>query len=111
MMGERVEVYRGDTDKYGNPNKAAHGSVEGVFAWGTRGGATTRARRDESMKGESVALQVEFYVERGVDLRARDRIKRGNGQVFSVVAGPLWDQVHPFDGFDFGWAVYQVEVC
>lgn len=107
MIGESITVFRGDTDKYGNSSKSEHGTVEGLFAWGP-GVTTTRARTNDSLKGESAEAQIEFYAPRGADLKPRDRIRRANGQEFRILAGPMWDQVHPFDGFDFGWALYQV---
>lgn len=102
MTGESVTVYRGATDKMGNPNKASHGTVTGVFAWGS-------ARRDKSFRGDSHAFLAELYVLRGADLQARDRIKRANGEEYAVVGHSKWDQVHPFDDFDFEWMVFQLE--
>ena len=103
MSGEPLTVLRGGTDKYGNSHKAVSGTVEGVFAWGKY------ARAGQDGRGESSQLKAELYVKRGTDLRARDRVVRSNGDAFAVVGGPAWDAIHPFDGFDFGWMIFQLE--
>lgn len=108
MITETLTIYRGDTDKMGNPNKAEHGTIEGIIVWGP-GAYSSRARPDNALKGESRSLQIELYAERGADLKPRDRIKRANGQSFSVLAGPMWDQSQPQTGHNFGWMVFQVE--
>lgn len=100
IEGELLEVFRGDTDKYGNPNKTPHGTVRGSFAWGK----FTRDRERRESKG----MVAELYTARGVDLKPRDRIRRANGEAYAVIGG-MWDQDHPFDGFDFGMMVWQVE--
>jgi hypothetical protein len=110
LKGETLEVTRGDTDKYGNPNKTPHGSIKGVFAWGPGTGTNKfSAGALANGRSESRSLTAELYVKRGTDLKARDRIKRANGEVYAVVGHAAWDQAHPFDGFDFGYAVFQVE--
>jgi hypothetical protein len=108
VITETLTVYRGGTDKYGETYKEAHGTVSGVFAWGP-GVTTTRARRDQDLKGESSAVQVELYVNSGADLKVRDRIRRPNGQAFNILAGPMWDCPQPQTGHNFGWKVFQVE--
>lgn len=108
MNDEILTVYRGATDNRGNPNKTVHGTVKGVFAWGP-GTSTNKFGRDRNFKGESSSLTAELYVKRGADLKARDRIERANGEQYSVVGHASWDQGHPFDGFDFGYMVFQVE--
>ncbi|AXH67816.1 head-tail adaptor [Mycobacterium phage Bromden] len=108
MNDETLTVYRGATDNRGNPNKQVHGTVKGVFAWGP-GTSTNKFGRDRNFKGESSSLTAELYVKRGADLKARDRIERANGEQYSVVGHASWDQGHPFDGFDFGYMVFQVE--
>lgn len=107
MNTETVTVYRGATDKYGNPDKQAHGTATGVFAWGP-GTSSSKYRRNDT-HGESVSITAEFYVPRGTDLKARDRIRRTNGEEYTVTGHSLWDQVDPFTGHDFGWTVFQVE--
>lgn len=105
---EKVTVFRGGTDKYGNPNKAVHGTVDGVFAWGGSRGNGARFTQSNDRR-EAAAINADFYVARGTDVRARDRLKRSNGEEYTVVGHALWDQHHPMDGFDFGWMVFNVE--
>lgn len=108
MITESVAVYRGGTDRYGNPNKTPHGSVDGVFAWGT-GSSSYRAFPDRTGKREAQRIFADLYVPRGTDLKARDRIKRANGDEYAVISPALWDQPHPMTGHNFGWMVFQVE--
>lgn len=103
MIEETLTVLRGDTDKYGNPNKEAHGTAKGIFAWGSG------PRANRNVKGNSSTVVTELYVKRGADVKARDRIRRANGEVYAVVGNAMWDQGHAFDGFDFGYMVFQVE--
>lgn len=108
MVTETVQVFRGDTDKYGNPNKTPHGTAQVVFAWGS--GRSSGARyRPSRAKDESTVMTAEIYVQRGTDLKARDRIVRSNGEKYAVVGHQLWDQVEPLSGYDFGWMSFQVE--
>lgn len=108
MITETVAVFRGDTDQYGNPHKEPHGTVEGVFAWGA-GSSSYRAFPDRAGKRESSRVVADLYVPRATDLRARDRIRRANGEEYAVTSRALWDQPQPQTGHDFGWMVFQVE--
>lgn len=108
LEGETLKVFRGDTDKYGNPNKVAHGSIEGIFGWGNRQ-TTAGFNAGKFARSDGRSLAADLYVERGVDIRARDRIERANGQQYAVVGFGMWDQNFPFDGYDFGYMVVQVE--
>lgn len=107
MVTETVQVFRGDTDKYGNPNKTPHGTAQVVFAWGSG----RRADRFQSSRGkdEAATVSVQLFVERGTDLKARDRIVRSNGEKYAVVGHQMWDQVEPHGGYDFGWMIFNAE--
>lgn len=107
MVTETVRVLRGDTDKYGNPNKNASGTAEVVFAWG----AGRRADRFQITRGkdEATTITAQIYCARGTDLKARDRIVRSNGEKYAVVGHQSWDQNDPLSGYDFGWMTFQVE--
>lgn len=108
MITEQVTVHRGATDKYGNPHKAEHGTVDAVFAWGA-GTSSYRAFPDRAGKRESTRAVADLYVPRGTDLKARDRVKRANGEEYAVIGHALWDQPQPQTGHNFGWTVFQVE--
>lgn len=99
---EKLAVVRGGNDRYGNPNKAAHGTVEGVFAWGA-------GRRGGFPRADGATQSAELYVKRGSDLRAKDRVDRANGEQYAVIR-PAWDQDFPFDGYDFDYMVFSVEL-
>ncbi|RUP29750.1 MAG: hypothetical protein EKK51_18805 [Mycolicibacterium sp.] len=103
MVTETLSVYRGDTDKYGNADKQLNGTIQGVVSWGQY------ARNGEKMRAESASVSVELFVKRGTDLKPRDRVVRADGQVFMVVGGSMWDQLHPMTGFDFGWTAYRLD--
>lgn len=100
---ETVSVFRGDTDRRGNPVKVPTGSVGVVFAWGG-------VSRSSAERRESAESNPEIYAPAGVDLRARDRIVRSNGQRFAVVGGPLWDQPGGFEVFGSAWVAFEVEL-
>lgn len=104
MRTETLTVYRGETDRYGNPNKQDHGTVQGVFSWGT-----TQPSTPEGGRGESASTGAELFVAKGTDLRARDRVKRANGDTYRVVGGAQWDQNHPISNRDYKWLVFRVE--
>ncbi|SHT52912.1 Uncharacterised protein [Mycobacteroides abscessus subsp. abscessus] len=108
MVTETVQVFRGDTDKYGNPNKTPHGTAQVVFAWGS-GKQSGRFRGTRSGRDEATVITAELFVARGTDLKARDRIVRSNGEKYAVVGHQMWDQVEPLSGYDFGWMSFQVE--
>lgn len=104
MRGEKLTVYRGATDRYGNASKSAYGVVEGVLSSG-------RARRDSGSgkRSDGSTRSSELFVARGADLKARDRVERANGEQYAVVGPAEWDQNFPFDGFNFGVMVFQLE--
>jgi hypothetical protein len=104
MVTETLTVYRGDTDKYGNPNKTDHGTVLGVLSWGI-----TQPSSPVGGRGEGASTGAELWVAKGTDLRARDRVKRANGDTYRVVGGAQWDQNHPITNRNFAWMVFRVE--
>lgn len=99
---ETVTVYRGDTDRKGNVSKDAHGQVGVVFAWGT-------PSRSSDERVESAEFSAQVFAPKGTDLRARDRIQRSNGERYSVVGHPQWDEPSELEVFDYAWVVFQVE--
>lgn len=101
---ESVTVYRGDTDRKGNPNKTPLGTVDVVFGWG--GVSLSNGRFDRQESAES---SPEVYVRVGADLRARDRIQRANGERYAVVGHGLWDQPGGLEVFGSRWVAYQLE--
>lgn len=105
MDTEQLTVFRGGTDKYGNPNKRSNGTVDGVFAWTSK----PRGAQFIEGRGEMAEIAAELYVERDADLKPRDRIARSNGEQYRVVGHSMWNQDHPMDGFDFGWKIFLVE--
>lgn len=107
---ETVTVYRGNTDKYGNTNKIKVNAIDVIFGYGP-GTSSNRFRSiaDADIRCESAHVIAELYVKKDVDLKHRDRIERANGEQYSVVGHSLWDDEHPFDGFNFGWKMFQVE--
>lgn len=97
-------MYRGDTDRKGNPNKIPNGSVEVVFSWG--GMARSGGSFDRQ---ESATDSPQVFVAKGSDVRARDRLERGNGERYAVVGHPMWEQPDELDVFGQVWVVFDVE--
>lgn len=108
MITETVTVYRGGTDKMGNTNRAEHGTIQGVFAWG-QGASTGRHSASSGFKGEDSDFTGQVFVKRGTDLKDKDRLKRANGDEYRVIGNASWDQLQPQTGHDFGYMVFQVE--
>lgn len=99
---ESVTVYRGETDRKGNVSKEPHGSVDVAFGWGG-------LSRSPSDYQESADTTPQIFAASGIDLRARDRIERGNGERYSVIGHPLWWQPNELEVFGCVWVVFQVE--
>lgn len=101
---ETVSVYRGDTDRKGNPVKSPTGRADVVFAWGgmTRSGG--RFDRQESAENSP-----QVYVVKGADVKARDRIERSNGERYAVIGHPMLDQPDELEVFGRVWVVFDVE--
>lgn len=104
MHAETLTVYRGNPDRYGNPDKSENGTVLGVLFWGT-----TASSDPPGGRGENARTVAELFVPRDADLKERDRVKRPNGDTYRVVGGAQWNQNHPITNRDFGWMVYRLE--
>ena len=101
---ETVTVFRGDTDRKGNPNKSPNGTVDVVFSSG--GVSLSMGRFDRQ---ESSETSPEVFVPKGSDLRARDRIERSNGERYAVLGHPMWWQPNELEVFGRVWVVFSVE--
>lgn len=99
MISETVDVFRGDMDRKGNGSKAPVASVEVVFAWGGV------SRND--VRGDSADSDAQIFVRSGVDVRARDRIQRANGERYAVVGHSMWDSA--LEVFGDSWKLFEVE--
>lgn len=112
MRGESLTVYRGTTDKRSNPNKEPHGTIEGIFAWGSSGKGSALFGLNND-RAESASVTAQLYVTRGTDLKARDRVQRANGEQYAIVGHQQWGEDFPFgDGYDDDvddLVVFQVE--
>lgn len=102
---ESVTVYRGGTDRKGNVTKEAVGEVEVAFDWGS---GMSRSFGDFD-RAESASVAPHIYVGKGVDLRARDRIQRVNGERYSVVGHASWEQPHEVSVFGNVWVCFKLE--
>jgi hypothetical protein len=102
---EPVTVYRGGTDRKGNPSKEPVGEVDVAFDWGS---GLSRSM-GEFDRAESASGTPHVYVVKGSDLRARDRIERGNGERYSVVGHAVWEQPHEVAVFGNVWVCFKLE--
>lgn len=91
-ISETLTVFRGNSDKYGNPNKQPHGTIQGLIGWGS-----SRGPRYTDLRGESNKISATLFVRKGTDVKVRDRIVRSNGQEF-IVGPVMWDEPEPFGG-------------
>lgn len=51
---------------------------------------------------------VDLYVPRAADVLASDKIELPDGTTFKVQGRPMWDQVHPMTGRDFGYKLVRL---
>lgn len=102
---EKVTVFRGATDRKGNPAKEPAGEIEVAFDWGS---GMSRSSGDFD-RGESANVSPHAYVYKGTDLRARDRIERGNGERYAVVGHATWEQPHEVSVFGNVWVCFKLE--
>lgn len=100
-----MTVYRGDTDRKGNPNKTPSGVVQAVFA---PSGMTASMGRFDRQESASTSPQV--FVVKGSDVKARDRLERANGERYAVVGHAMWDLPSELEVFGQVWVVFDVEV-
>jgi hypothetical protein len=102
---ESVTVFRGGIDRKGNVSKEPVGEVEVAFDWGS---GLSRSMGDFD-RAESASGAPHVFVAKGADLKARDRIERGNGERYSVVGHPVWEQPHEVPVFGQVWVVFKLE--
>lgn len=102
MTGEPLIVRRGRNDNLGNWQVMKSHTIVGNIAPG--GWSRTNSQRSETSRGTA-----ELYTDRGADVRQRDRITTGDGQVWLVVSPELWSAQHPTTGRDYSNVVFQLE--
>ena len=51
---------------------------------------------------------VDLYVPRAADVVASDKVELPDGTTFKVQGRPMWDQVHPMTGRDFGYKLVRL---
>ncbi|WP_418002159.1 hypothetical protein ACNO8X_18345 [Mycobacterium sp. PDNC021] len=103
MIAETLQVFRGDTDRFGNPHKEPSGTINGVIAPG-------KWALNRKQRGESSSHEATLFVARETDVKRRDRIIRPNGEKYNVVGGPDWDYPQPQTGRDHGRSVFTLEL-
>lgn len=101
---ESVTVYRGDTDRKGNPNKTPLGVVQAVFA--SSGMSASNGQFDRQ---ESATSSPQVFVVKGANVKARDRLERANGERYAVIGHPMWDSPNELEVFGEVWVVFDVE--
>lgn len=58
-------------------------------------------------RGKAYSQAGMLWTRRGSDLRDADEVTLAQG-TFGVIGGPVYDQVHPMGGTDFGWVRYTI---
>ena len=51
---------------------------------------------------------VDLFVPRGADIVASDKVELPDGRLFRVQGKPMWDQLHPMTGTDFGYKLVRL---
>ena len=99
--GVLVTVLRSATDRHGDPvgDEADH-TINGC---GVDWNATTSNREFQDVQ----ITDVDLYVPRAADVVASDKVEIG-ARTFHVLGKPMWDQVHPMTGTDYGYKLVRL---
>ena len=101
--GDTVTVIRRPPrDRNGDPvgDDASHTVDECGVDWN----ATYSNQTFQDVK----TTDVDLFVPRSADIVASDKVELPDGTVFSVQGRPMWDQVHPMTGTDFGYKLVRL---
>lgn len=94
-------IRRAGVDVHGDPvgDDASHDIARCGVDWN----ATA-----SSQQFQDVAISdVDLYVPRSADVQASDKIDL-EGRIFTVQGRPMWDQVHPMTGRDYGYKLVRL---
>ena len=86
------------------PSRNRHGDPVGDDASHTieQCGIDWNATSSNTQFQDVEITDVDLYVPRAADVVASDKVELPDGSTFKVQGRPLWDQVHPMTGTDFG---------
>lgn len=102
-FGDAVTVFR-------RPPKNRHGDAAGadvphtIVGCGIDWNATSSNNQFQDVE----TTDVDLYVPRAGDVIASDRVELPDGSRFTVLGRPMWDQVHPMTGTDFGYKLVRL---
>lgn len=103
--GHTIEVYRTTSqDRHGDTTRTLIGTIDHVVFQ-----ENTNAKVDNDF-GEvfTSGLVVFCPTDAPIRLRGRDRIKCA-GVWYAVIGSPVWDDRHPFTGYQFDYYAMQLE--
>lgn len=91
---ESLQVMRGFTDSTGTRTTVSTHSIEGMISWNFSRDAS--GRYTAQMTGrESAQIMALLIVPVGADVKPRDRVVRGNGEMFAIVGYDMWAEGNP----------------
>ena len=94
-------IRRGGSDMHGDPvGDDAHHSVAGGIDWN----ATTSNLQFQDVQ----ETDADWYVPRAADIVASDKVDFADYGTFRVLGKPMWDQVHPMTGTDYGYKLVRL---
>ena len=102
-FGDTVTIVRASArDRHGDPvgDDASHS----IDLCGIDWNATTSNTQFQDVQ----ITDVDLYVPRAADVLASDTVELPDGSTFRVVGRPMWDQVHPMTGTDFGYKLVRL---
>ncbi|MFT4202191.1 hypothetical protein [Gordonia sp. (in: high G+C Gram-positive bacteria)] len=101
-FGETVTVVRrAGTNRHGDPigDDADHDIAQCGVDWN----ATVSNQQFQDVQ----VTDVDLYVPRAADIVASDKVEIGS-RTFSLLGKPMWDQVHPMTGTDYGYKLVRL---
>lgn len=100
--GVTVTVTRpAPTDRFGDP--VGGPTVHTIDRCGADYNSTASSQQFQDVQ----ISDVDLFVPRGADVRPADRIDL-DGRIFVVQGRPMWDQVHPMTGRDYGYKLVRL---
>ncbi len=101
-FGETVTVVRrGGTDRSGDP--IGDDDDHDIEQCGVDWNATTSNTQFQDVQ----VTDVDLYVPRSADVIASDKVGIGS-RMFRLLGKPMWDQVHPMTGRDYGYKLVRL---
>ena len=99
--GQTVTILRSTKDRHGD--RVGAEADHTIAGCGVDWNATTSNREFQDVQ----ITDADLYVPRAADVVASDKVEIGS-RTFHVLGKPMWDQVHPMTGTDYGYKLVRL---